>query len=42
MLERNGGRVFLAPGVTERISGGDLDAQTGPQGQVQFVLRRAS
>ncbi len=42
VLERDGGRVFLAPGVTERIDGGDLDAQKGPNGQVQFVLRGAS
>ena len=42
VLERHGGRIFLGPGVAERVAGGDLDATTEADGRVHFVLRSAS
>lgn len=36
------GRLFLGPGVPERLDGRELDAVTDDEGRVRFVLRAAS
>ncbi len=42
VVERDGGRIILGPGVAEHVAGGDLDTTTGSDGRVHFVLRAAS
>ena len=42
VVEQEGGRLYLAPSVTERIAGRELDAVTDAHGRVQFVSRTAA
>ncbi len=39
VAERDGGRIFLGPGVAEQIADSDLDTTTDDDGRVQFVVR---
>ena len=38
--EHDGARVFLGPGVVERLRGRTLDAVTEKTGRVRFLLKR--
>ncbi|KQW50932.1 hypothetical protein ASC77_25065 [Nocardioides sp. Root1257] len=42
VVERNGGRLYLAPDVVHRITGRQLDAVTDEVGRVHFVARTAA
>jgi|GEM_PF-4553282 len=42
VLERQGGRLYLEPEAIPRLEGAELDAVTGDEGRVQFILRAAS
>lgn len=39
---RDGGRLFLAPGVPDRLEGAHLDARTDDAGRVEFFLRASA
>lgn len=42
VVEVDGGRVYLAPGVAERVDGREVDVRTDRHGRHQFVLGAAS
>lgn len=42
VLERDGGRLYVAPAAAQRINGRELDAVTDREGRVQFVARDAA